>query len=376
MKKIYIECNMGVAGDMLCGALLDTLDSDKRNETVNKLNGLFSHIDISCKSESKCGICGTKFNVQIEEEHHSHNSLDEIYGIIDSLNISDNVKENAKAVYKIIADAESNVHGMPVCDIHLHEVGAKDAIADTVSCCYLFELIGADKIIVSPVTTGYGEVKCAHGILSVPAPATAEILKGIKTRRGDTESELTTPTGAALIKYFADEIGDECNMVCEKIGYGMGTKNFERPNCVRVFISNDENEEVYELRTQVDDMTGEEIGYALNKMLSLGANDAYTTAIYMKKSRPAYMLTVICKADKKDFFTEQMFKHTTTLGIRAVKCERATLTREIIETESVKIKRSEGYGIKKEKAEFDDLARTADEKGISIFEAKKELRKD
>lgn len=136
---------MGVAGDMLCGALLDTLDSDKRNKTINKLNSLFSHIDISCKSESKCGICGTKFNVQIEEEHHSHNSMSEIYGIIDSLDISDNVKENAKAVYKIIADAESKVHGMPVCDIHLHEVGAKDAIADTVSCCYLFELIGADK---------------------------------------------------------------------------------------------------------------------------------------------------------------------------------------------------------------------------------------
>ena len=346
MKKIYIECNMGVAGDMLCGALLDTLDSDKRNKTVNKLNSLFSHIDISCKSERKCGICGTKFNVQIEEEHHSHNSMSEIYGIIDSLDISDNVKENAKAVYKIIADAESKVHGMPVCDIHLHEVGAKDAIADTVSCCYLFELIGADKITASPVTTGYGEIKCAHGILSVPAPATAEILKGIKTRRGDTESELTTPTGAALIKHFAE------------------------PNCVRVFISSDESEEVYELRTQVDDMTGEEIGYALNKMLSLGANDAYTTAIYMKKSRPAYMLTVICKSDKKDFFTEQIFKHTSTLGIRAVKCERATLTREIIETESVKIKRSEGYGAKKEKTEFEDLARIADEKGISIFEAK------
>ena len=233
MKKIYIECNMGVAGDMLCGALLDTLDSDKRNKTINKLNSLFSHIDISCKSESKCGICGTKFNVQIEEEHHSHNSLSEIYGIIDSLDISDNVKENAKAVYKIIADAESKVHGMPVCDIHLHEVGAKDAIADTVSCCYLFELIGADKITASPLTTGYGEVKCAHGILSVPAPATAEILKGIKTRRGDTESELTTPTGAALIKHFADEISEQCDMAFEAVGYGMGTKNFEKPNCVR-----------------------------------------------------------------------------------------------------------------------------------------------
>lgn len=376
MKKIYIECNMGVAGDMLCGALLDTLDSDKRNKTVNKLNSLFSHIDISCKSESKCGISGTKFNVQIEEKHHSHNSMSEIYGIIDSLDISDNVKENAKAVYKIIADAESKVHGMPVCDIHLHEVGAKDAIADTVSCCYLFELIGADKITASPVTTGYGEVKCAHGILSVPAPATAEILKGIKTRRGDIESELTTPTGAALIKHFADEISEQCDMAFEAVGYGMGTKNFEKPNCVRVFISNDENEEVYELRTQVDDMTGEEIGYALNKMLSLGANDAYTTAIYMKKSRPAYMLTVICKADKKDFFTEQMFKHTSTLGIRTVKCERATLTREVIETESVKIKRSEGYGAKKEKTEFEDLARIADEKGISIFEAKQEMCKD
>ena len=375
MKKIYIECNMGVAGDMLCGALLDSLDSIERNKVVSKLNNLFSSIDISYKNESKCGINGTKFNVQIKEEHHSHNSLDEIYGIIDSLDISDKVKENTKAVYKIIADAESKVHGTPVCDIHLHEVGAKDAIADTVSCCYLFDLIGADKIIASPVTTGYGEVKCAHGILSVPAPATAEILKGIKTRRGDTESELTTPTGAALIKYFASEIGEQCDMIYESVGYGMGTKDFEKPNCVRVFISSDKNEEVYELRTQVDDMTGEEIGYAINKLLSLGANDAYITPVFMKKNRPGYMLSVICTSEKKDFFITQIFKHTTTLGIRAVKCERAALGRELIESGAVTVKRSEGYGVVKEKIEFDDLKKIADEKDISIFEARKIVKR-
>ena len=163
---------MGVAGDMLCGALLDSLGNIERNKAVNKLNNLFNSIDISCKKDSKCGINGTKFNVQIEEEHHCHRSINEIFNIIDRLDISDNVKENAKAVYKIIADAESKVHGMPISDIHLHEVGAKDAIADTVSCCYLFDLIGANKIIASPVTTGYGEVKCAHGVLSIPAPAT------------------------------------------------------------------------------------------------------------------------------------------------------------------------------------------------------------
>lgn len=378
MKKIFVECNMGIAGDMLCGALLDTFSNDEKSVAIDKLNSIFSPIGISveCKSDSKCNICGTKFCVKIREEHHSHSHISEIYDIINGLEASESVKGNAKAVYKIIADAESKAHAMPVSDIHLHEVGAKDAIADIVSCCFLLESIKPDKITASTITTGYGTVECMHGIMNVPAPATAEILKGIKTRRGDIASELTTPTGAALIKYFADEINDECNMVCEKIGYGTGTKSFDRANCVRIFISNDSKETVYELRTQVDDMTGEEIGYALNKMLSLGANDAYTTPIYMKKSRPAYMLSVICTEDKKDFFTEQIFKHTTTLGIRAVKCERATLTREIVETDSVKIKRSEGYGIKKAKIEFEDLARIADEKGISIFEAKQEMCKD
>lgn len=365
---------MGVAGDMLCGALLDTLGDNEKKEITAKLDGLFSSIGISCEKTSKCGISGTKFNVEIREENISHSSLGQIFDIIDSLDLSENVKNNAKAVYKIIADAESKVHGVPVSDIHLHEVGAKDAIADIVSCCYLIETIAADKIIASPPVTGYGEVHCAHGTLSIPAPATAEILKGIKTKRGSIEAELTTPTGAALIKYFADEIVESCDMTYEAVGYGAGTKDFEKPNCLRAFVSTDDTEEIYELRTQLDDMTGEEAGYAVNKLLSLGANDAYITPVFMKKNRPGYMLTVICTPNKKDFFITQIFKHTTTLGIRAVRCERSTLRRELIESDAVTIKRSEGYGTAKEKPEFDELKKIADENDISIFEARKFIK--
>lgn len=370
MKKIYIECNMGVSGDMLCGALLDTLNKNEQNEIINKLNTLMSGVTVSCNKSEKCGISGTKFNVDIKEHGHHHSSINEIFDTIDGFSLDESVKQNAKEVYKIIANAESKVHGVEVADIHLHEVGMKDAIMDITAFCYIVSRINAEIITCSPIATGYGEVKTAHGILPVPAPATALLLAGIQNYAGDVKGELTTPTGAGLIRYFAKEITTERPQVYDKIGYGMGSKDFEKPNCVRVFASDENEEAVVELKCQLDDMTGEEAGYAINKLLSLGALDAYITPIVMKKSRPAFELTVITYPDKMDFFIRQIFKHTTTLGIRRIDCMRSVLTREVTEKNTVKIKRSEGYGVKKEKPEFDELAKIADERDISIFEAK------
>lgn len=370
MKKIYIECNMGASGDMLCGALLDTLNKNEQNEIINKLNTFMQGVTVSCTKNEKCGISGTKFNVDIEEHGHHHSSIKEIFDTIDGFALDEKIKQNAKEVYKIIANAESKVHGVEVADIHLHEVGMKDAIMDITAFCYIISYINAEIIACSPIATGYGEVKTAHGILPVPAPATALLLAGIQNYAGDIKGELTTPTGAGLIRYFAKEITTERPETYNTIGYGMGSKDFERPNCVRVFVSDENEESVVELKCQIDDMTGEEMGYALNKLLSLGALDVYLTPIVMKKSRPAFEMTVITYPDKKDFFIKQIFKHTTTLGIRQIECTRSVLTRKIVVKNEIKLKKSEGYGVKKEKPEFDELVKIADERDISVFEAR------
>lgn len=370
MKKLFIECYMGVAGDMLCGALLELLSEEKRNEAIKKANSLLDGVQVEVDNTIKCGISGTKLNVKISEHGHHHTSLAEIYDIINSLDVSEAVRKNAIEVYTLIADAESKAHGMPVADIHLHEVGMKDAIIDITLACYLLEQIGAEEIIATPITTGFGEVKTAHGIMPVPAPATANLLSGIPSKRGDIEGELCTPTGVAILKYFATEFTNSIDLTIDKVGYGMGSRDFEKPNCVRAMLMDNDDEIVFELKCQLDDMTGEEMGYAINKLMSLGALDVYAKPIMMKKSRPAFELCVISKSDMVEFLTEQIFKHTTTLGVRQVKCARKTLDREIIELNGVHIKRSAGYGAQKEKIEFDDLAKIADEKDISIFEAR------
>lgn len=371
---MYIECNTGIAGDMLCGAMLDILDDNDKEYIINKLNTLLSGTKVELKSVSKNSVCASKFDVTVAEQGHSHTDISEIYGIIDGFDLPQKVKDNAKEVYKIIANAESKVHGTSVADVHLHEVGAKDAIIDITACCLLIDFLGINQITCSPIVTGFGEVKTAHGIMPVPAPATAEILKGLPTVIGDIKGELTTPTGAALIKYFASKSEAQSGGYA-KIGYGAGTKDFEKPNIVRVFLSESNEEEITELRCQIDDMTGEEMGYAINKMLSLGAKDAYIKPITMKKSRPAFEFTVICSPSDKDEMTRQMFKHTTTLGIRQIECTRAALNREIVEESGVHIKRSNGFGTQKEKIEFDDIVKVAEENDVSVFEARKLLQK-
>lgn len=369
MKKIYIECNMGVAGDMLCGALLDILNENEKELIISKLNTLMDDVAVSCKKSIKLGITGTKFDVDIKKHGHHHTSIQEIYDIIDNFDLNEKVKTNAKNVYTLIAKAESKVHGTEVADIHLHEVGMKDAIMDVTAFCYIADYLKIDSISVSTINTGYGEVSTAHGILPVPAPATAELLAGLPTNQGDVKGELTTPTGAGLVKYFSTEIANTLPSY-DKIGYGMGTKDFEKPNCVRIFIDESSKESITELRCQIDDMTGEEMGYAINKMISLGAKDCFVNPITMKKGRPAFEFVVITSPDKKSYFIEQIFKHTTTIGIREIICKRDVLTRENYNKNGVSIKKSSGYNTTKEKIEFEDLAKIADEKDISVFEAR------
>ena len=301
------------------------------------------------------------------EHHHHHTHMSDIENIIGGINVSDKVKSDALAVYGLIAEAESKAHGKPITDIHFHEVGTMDAVADIVGVCVLLEQIAPAKIIVSPLATGFGSVRCAHGILPVPAPATASIIEGIPTYSGDVEGELLTPTGAALLKHFADSFGTRPVMAIEKTGYGMGKKDFAKANMLRTFLGEADNEsdKVVEMKFNVDDMTGEEIGYATGVLMESGALDVFTTSVYMKKNRPGILFTVLVKLEDKEKFAKLIFENTTTIGIRFSEIERFKLARreEKVMTKygEVSFKVSEGFGVTKVKPEFEDIKGMCDQ---------------
>lgn len=387
MKILYIECSMGVAGDMLMGALYELLNDEDRKKFTDKMNLLgIEGLHVEAVPSVKCGINGTHMNVTIDgheeleshhSEHHHHHgaSMHDIRHVIDTAGISENVKKNAVEVYECIAQAESRVHGKSADEIHFHEVGSKDAMADVIGCCMLIDIIGADRIVVSPVTTGFGNVRCAHGILPVPAPATALILNDVPLRAGSIEGELCTPTGAALVKHYADEFGNMPQMTVSRIGYGMGTKDFAAANCVRVFVGIQATrtaKTIVQLCCNIDDMTAEELGYAAELLMDEGALDVYTTAIGMKKSRPGTLLTVMCREEDRERIAGLIFRNTTTLGMRVYHCERMILERseKTLHTEfgDVRCKEASGYGVVRSKLEYDDVRRLAKSSGRSIRE--------
>ena len=310
--------------------------------------------------------------------HHHHSSLHDIEHIVcGHLNIPEQVKQDVMAVYGLIAEAESHAHGVPVTEIHFHEVGTMDAIADITAVCLLMNKIAPDQVIVSPVHVGSGHVHCAHGILPVPAPATAYILNGVPMYGGAVKGELCTPTGAALLKHFATRFGDMPAMRTAAIGYGMGKKDFEQANCIRAMLgeTEDAGDSVLQLECNVDDMTAEELGFAMEMILEAGALEVYTVAAGMKKSRPGTILCVLCHEDAKETLVRVIFRNTTTIGVREHRCSRYTLKRsfETVQTPygDVQKKLSSGYGVTREKYEYEDLARIAREQGLSLAEVRK-----
>lgn len=411
MKTLYLDCSMGAAGDMLAAALLELLPDP--DAFVAELNALaIPDVKFSRETSVKCGITGTHLQVTVhgEEEgahdhhhahshdhhhdhahahhhdhahsHHHHASLHDIEHIVRGhLSLPATVADNVMAVYHLIADAESKAHGKPVSEIHFHEVGTMDAIADITAVCLLMHRLAPDEIIVSPVHVGSSQVHCAHGILPVPAPATATILQDVPIYGGSIQGELCTPTGAALLKHFANSFGDMPVMRTSAIGYGMGQKDFPAANCVRALLGERSaaSDDVIELCCNIDDMTGEAIGYAFDKLFAAGALDVYTIPIGMKKSRPGHLLHVICREADKDALVRALFAHTTTIGIRENRFRRYTLDRRIetIETVDGPVRRkcSTGYGVSREKFEHDDLARIADAHGLNLREAEARIRK-
>ena len=397
MKTLYLECGMGAAGDMLMAALYELID-DKQG-FIDKMNALgLPGVRVEAEKSEKCGIVGTHMLVTVDGEeeesldehdhehthdehshhhdhghhHHHHTALEDITEVISGLPLDNRVKANARAVYRLIAEAESRAHGRPVEEIHFHEVGTMDAVADVVGVCLLMDMIGADTVLASPVHVGSGTVRCAHGVLPVPAPATAHILEGVPTYGGRIEGELCTPTGAALLKHFVSSFGDRPVMATSAIGCGMGKKDFPRANCVRAFLGESEGkrEDITRLECNVDDMTGEAIGYAMDQLFKAGARDVYTQPIGMKKSRPGIMLCVICLPEDADRLAGVMMKHTTTLGIRRQDMTRYTLTRRVQTVDTpygpIRVKTAKGMGVTRRKAEYDDLAALAEKNGVSL----------
>lgn len=394
MKLLYLDCGMGAAGDMLTAALLELFPQP--HKLIDELNTLgIPHVEFSTEKVTKCGILGTHVNVKIhgKEEyehsheghhhshahHHAHSSLHDIEHILGHMHISENLRADVLNVYTLIAEAESKAHGVPVSEIHFHEVGNLDAIADITAVCFLMDKLSPEKVIVSPIHVGSGQVRCAHGILPVPAPATAHILQDCPIYGGKIQGELCTPTGAALLKYFANDFGQMPVMKVSSIGYGMGKKDFEAANCVRAMLGETDTSKdvMYELNCNVDDMTAEQIGFALERFFDAGAVEAFTIPIQMKKSRPGTLIRVICNEELKNTLIQTMLKHTSTAGIRETKIERSVLERSVtnIETPYGRIRRKDyfGYGVYRSKYEYEDLARIAREQNLSILEILKNI---
>lgn len=311
--------------------------------------------------------------------HHHHTGMAEILERIGGLALPEPVRRDMEAVYRLIAEAEGRVHGKTVDEIHFHEVGTADAMADIAGVCYLMYLLKPDQVLASPVHVGSGHVRCAHGILPVPAPAAADILRGIPIYGGQIKGELCTPTGAALLKHFVTGFGEMPPMTVRAIGYGMGKKDFECANCVRALLgeTSDETGEIVELSCNLDDMTAEEIGFAQERLFAAGALEVYTIPIGMKKGRPGVLFACMCRKIDRTLMTQLIFRYTTTLGIRENISRRYTLSRRIEECETsfgaVRKKISSGYGVHREKYEYDDLARIAKERGISLAEVREML---
>lgn len=409
MTTLYLDCGMGAAGDMLAAALFELLPEDSRTSFLNTMNALLPGVSVRAERVTKCGVAGTHFAVSVcgesevsedipaaapehhhlphhsghggEHRHpeaaaaHSHGrNADDIRHIVAGLQLPDPVRENVLSVYRLLASAESEAHGAPVGQIHFHEVGELDAIADIAAVCLLLHTLAPDRVLASPVRVGFGQVRCAHGILPVPAPATAILLRNVPIYSGAIQGELCTPTGAALLKHFCT-FGDMPPMAVSGIGYGMGTKDFEAVNCVRVMLDEaaGTEESVLELSCNLDDMTPEAVGFALERLWEGPVLDVFTCAIGMKKNRPGTLLTCLCRAEHADQVVRLLFLHTTTLGIRQRTYDRCTLRRTIrtaiINGETVRVKEASGWGVRRVKPEYEDVARYARANGISFSEA-------
>lgn len=374
MKVAYFNCFAGASGDMIMGSLLDAgLDIEKLKSELEKLN--LSNYKIQADKGMRKGISGTKFDVTIPHEHH-HRGLGDILNIINQSDLSAEIKETSTKIFTRLAEAEAKIHNKTVDEIHFHEVGAVDAIVDIVGAVIGLNLLGIDQVITSPFYIGTGTLKCAHGILPVPAPATQELLKGVPTKSTGIESELVTPTGAAILTTLAESHSPMPSMTVEMTGYGLGGRDLDIPNVLRVSIGTTESvmdqDCVQLIETNIDDMNPQFYEHIMERLFAQGAKDVFLTPIIMKKSRPGVIVSVLAVPDDVDDCIQILFNETTTLGVRISEVKkRRVLDREIVTLDTpwgearVKI-RETSQGKKSVAPEYDDCKRIAQENGIPI----------
>ena len=391
MRTLYFECAMGAAGDMLMGALYELCP--EKEKFLRDMNALIPGVAVEAERVTRQGIAGTHMRVAVHgreegehhhdhdhphhgHHHHEHHALADIEAMIDGFPLPQAVRADAKKVYALIAQAESAAHGVDVGEVHFHEVGALDAVADVTGVCYLIYLLAPDAVSASAVTVGSGTVHTAHGLLPVPAPATAHLLSGVPVAAGDIAGELCTPTGAALLRTFATGFGPMPDGVILGCGYGCGTKEFPRANCVRAFLvdtasgAEGPNDAVTELKANIDDMTGEALGFAMERLLAAGALDVSYTPVFMKKNRPGVALACLCRPGDADRLAAEILRHTSTFGVRRTDCPRYAMAVSIEPEETpygpIPRKTGTGYGLTKSKPEYEAMANAARERGVSL----------
>lgn len=391
MKTLYLECAMGASGDMLMGALYELCPEKER--FLREMNALLPGVAVAAEPARRQGIAGTHMRVTVrgQEEgqdrrhghghRHEHRSLADICALIDRFALPRPVREKAKEVYALIARAEGAAHGADAGEVHFHELGALDAVADVTGVCRLMSLLAPDAVCASPVAVGSGTVHTAHGLLPAPAPATARLLTGAPITAGDVEGELCTPTGAALLRTFAGSFGPMPAGTVLACGYGCGTKDFPRANCLRAFLldaagdAEGPNDAVTELKANIDDMTGEALGYAMDRLLAAGALDVSYAPAYMKKNRPGVVLTCLCRPGDGDRLAREILRHTGTFGVRRTDCPRYALavSMETADTACGPIPRKvgTGYGVTKSKPEHGAVAAAAGERDLPLEEVRR-----
>jgi uncharacterized protein (TIGR00299 family) protein len=383
MKILYYDCFAGISGDMNLGALIDLgVDAGYLKTELAKLN--IHGFELKVEKATRRGISGTLATVEIHDhhdhgDHHHHRHLRHIHEIVNESTLSENVKKNALKIFQFIAEAEAKVHNIDIQKVHFHEVGALDSIADIVGAAICLEYLKVDKVQSSAIQLGGGMVKCAHGIMPVPAPATALIVENIPVKTGLVQHEATTPTGAAILATTVDEFTENISLPITKTAYGIGQRDVsEVPNVLRVYLL--EDKEVLEdvsiensivLECNIDDMNPERYEFLLDKLFENGASDAWLTPIIMKKSRPANMVSVLCTAEKAGIMKSILFEHSTTLGIREKQVVKNMLRRQekTVETIFGKVRVKECFykgNSLRFKPEYDDCKALAMKHNVSI----------
>lgn len=389
MKIAYFDCFSGISGDMTVGALLDAgLKIETLEKELKKLG--LSGYQLEVNKVTKKGISATKFKVKIKEEGVERRFKD-ILTILEESKLDEEIKKETKKIFFNIAKAESKIHQKDIDKIHFHEIGGLDSIIDITSAVIGIKTLGIDEIYSSALPVGKGFVKCAHGVIPVPAPATLELLKNIPTYSGGIENEMITPTGAAIISTLAKSFGKRPLMKIERIGYGAGEKEFTIPNLLRVCIGEktlkDENlkddyvsDEVVLIETNIDDMNPEFYDYIMEKLFSQGALDVFLTPIQMKKNRPAHMLSIIVYEQNLKEILEVLFSESTTLGVRVREIKRLRLNQQnfMAETKYGKIKVKVGMfkgEIKNIAPEYEDCKKMAKQHQVPLKEVYEEVKK-